>query len=247
MTRIRFGARSIFKKKYEIDKFDFIKTKIDDFNVPYELDIWNNKQVKNHNVQIELRIEYFHFMYIPVLPTGKIWTLRKADGKLYDLSSAKYKIESRIEKNYYPLYTFTLPILIFLSISGYILSVYANFYYRNYKTNKAREEKVLVLEEKLDKVNPPFYFVIEQYKRPTKTFRRVDSIIDETYYLSKLPKKIDTFNTSTSDYIFYNSLMNNKLVRSKISKYSLDILISNNSGSGDKRLTNILTGDDFTK
>ncbi|MRX63271.1 hypothetical protein [Maribacter luteus] len=246
MSRLRIGFRSVFKKKYEIELFDFLLENTDEFNIPFTgLDLWNSKKSDIKVLQVEKRIEYFHFMYIPIFPIGKIWTLRKKDGKLYDINSVKYKIESRIKKTNYPIYTFSFPILIFLSISTYLLITYGKFYYRDYKSKKSKQEKILVLKEKLNKLNPPFYLIINQNKSPSKSFRRVDSIVDEVYYLSKLPKKLDTFTTSTLDNVFYSTFAQNKLVRSKISKNNLDTLISNINEFRAKRLVNILTKDEL--
>ncbi|SIS47158.1 hypothetical protein SAMN05421766_102101 [Zobellia uliginosa] len=77
MTRLRIGYRSIFNKKYEIELFDFLMENTDQFNTPYDgLDLWNSKGSETKVLQVEERIEYFHFMYVPIFPITHVWTLR---------------------------------------------------------------------------------------------------------------------------------------------------------------------------
>ncbi|SHJ65561.1 hypothetical protein [Pseudozobellia thermophila] len=230
MTRLRIGYRSIFNKKYEIELFDFLIGNTDQFNIPYNgLDLWNSKESETKVLQVEERIEYFHFMYIPVFPVTHVWTLRKEDGKLYSLESVKYKIESRVKKSRYPIYTFMLPLLVLLSISIYILSVYGKKHLRAYRQDKKKQITKELLLSKLDSAEPPFYIVLAKDGLSKNTLQRVDSMVDQTYFISKLPLKIDTFEYGTLDYTYYSALEKYRLIQTQVSKDSLYSLVYGNS------------------
>lgn len=122
---IRLGVRSSRSKVYKIDKFDFINDKIDKFNSQYtEYDIWHTRIEKINVPQIEKRVKYFHLMYVPFFPVGTQWTLRKTDGKLYNISGFERKIEEKIKKQKPQFYYFTFPLILIISLLFYFLPDY---------------------------------------------------------------------------------------------------------------------------
>ncbi len=229
MARIRLGFRSIRTKVYIIDNFDFIKDNVDKFSFPYEgLDIWHNKESDTKTLQVEKRVVYFHFMFIPVFPVEKVWTLRKEDGKLYSLAGSKYKIENLIKKTYYPWYSFLLPLIIVAVFGTYTLNIYAQRHIRKYQYGnklKANKEKLI---SQLDSMSPPYYLVIQKPRYGAKSFKRVDSIKGNIFFTSFLPTKLDTFKSYTEDYFYHKALKKYKLENSTITKDSLISLIPNN-------------------
>lgn len=220
--RLVFGFRNVFHKSYEIERFDFINKNLDKFDILYNgFDAWNNKNSDIKTIRVEKRVEYFHILFIPVFPVNKIWTLRKENGVLYELESVKYKIENKIKKDYYPYYTFMLPILFLLSILSLFLFLYGERHLSNYRNTEYQKEKKERLINKLDNSETPFYLVLEKKSSYTKNIQRVDSIIDNIYFIGKLPRRLDTFKYRTLNYPFYDALKKHKLIQSQISKESL--------------------------
>lgn len=230
MSRIRFGFRSIFNKKYDINQFDFLVNDLNKYNEAYRgIDLWNSKEANIKNLQVEKRIEYFHFMYIPVFPVGKVWTLRKEDGKLYDLESVKYRIEDRLGKSYYPLYTFLFPILILISILVFFLSIYGKKYYSEYQRDNDKKERKAELISELNNTKLPFYLVFDKPHFSANMYQRVDSIVGDVYFMSKLPAQIDTFKYRTYDNIYYSAFKQHKLIHFQVPKDSIYSLIHGNT------------------
>ncbi len=79
---------------------------------------------ENVDYHIEIRQKYFHLMWIPFFPIGKMYALRQhADNELYNLTpEALTALQQRFVAPKAPWYTYSLFILIALLIISGIMS-----------------------------------------------------------------------------------------------------------------------------
>lgn len=131
MARVIFGIRNVRVKTYTINHFNITNEEAEAFAVKFEeFDFWNSyKTIKVSQPQIEKRVSYFHFSFIPIFSLGTFWTTRKTDGKLYITTErCEVKINSKLKKVKSPWYAyFGLWALASLLVFGLLFFSYETF------------------------------------------------------------------------------------------------------------------------
>lgn len=154
---LRIGIRSIRVKIYPISFFEITNDEAENYAVKYDkYDLWNiNKHIDNTEAQIEKRVRYFHFMYIPIISLGVEWTTRKKDGYLYHTTElCEEKIIKKIKKPKSPWYInlvpYSLLALILFLLIFYLIVPFTAFQIRKHKNDAQLKIDIAAYEQQIN-------------------------------------------------------------------------------------------------
>ena len=96
---------------------------------PFELGISNNQ---NSGFSIEIRQNYLHILYLPILPIGKTWHIRKGAQLTKMPEPYKRQIDRKKATAYTPLHTCTGALFVVAALLAYYVI------YPKYKAERHR-------------------------------------------------------------------------------------------------------------
>ncbi|WP_064967507.1 hypothetical protein [Tenacibaculum ovolyticum] len=230
MPAIRFGFRTVKVKTYKLSKFNISKDEAESFAVEYDgFDLWNtNKSLSVEIPQIEKRVKYFHVMFVPFFPIETQWTIRNKKGVFKINQVCEQKVISVYPKSYAPWYSFLAPIICLLAITLYVGFEIIQEKISKYKYATEIERKYLKLNKELDSVSPPYYMVFDKPYPLKDEFQRVDSIINNTFYISNIKNKKSKLEYDSPDYLHHKEFKTKKIESLIVQKDDLLLLIPKN-------------------
>lgn len=254
MSRIRFGFRTVRVKTYQLNEFNISNGEAESFAVNYDgFDLWNtNKKLTVEIPQIEKRVKYFHIMFVPFFPVETQWTIRNKKGVFKINQVCELKVKSTYPKSYAPWYSFLAPIICLLAIVSYFGIEFIQKKSNQSKYTERLKNEHLELVNELDNIPPPYYIVFEGKYSTGDNFKRVDSIINNSYYISSIVNKKSKLKYNSPDYLHHREFKTNTLESIIYSKDKLISLIPKNPEGNSKlrrngKLKKIITISDLEK
>jgi hypothetical protein len=161
--KIVFGTNSLLIKSY----------------TPIELGFSNSTQ---QDWKIEHRQSYFHLYWLPTIPTGRVWCIKKPnDSNRYELSSQQIEhIESLGLSHRFNWFSLTLPLLLLAGFLGFILFNY-------YKGFQHENDVESYFKEKTD-------FFTKKINSPSKHDYIIFNAMDDSSKSSTIYCKVVDFN-----------------------------------------------------